>query len=207
MKKYARELNGELLDFGCGSKPYKHLFNHVSKYTGIDVENEGHSHINENVDIYYDGEILPFRDETFDSILSNEVLEHVPNLSKCLVELNRILKPGGKILLTVPFACFEHELPYDFRRFTINGLTHTLNEYGFEIVIAEKTGNYVEVIIQLWISYIRELLYTKNHFFNIIVNLIFVFPFVLIGILLSFILPVKKGLYFDSIIVGRKRIE
>ncbi|MDR2119072.1 MAG: class I SAM-dependent methyltransferase [Tannerellaceae bacterium] len=205
MKKYANELNGRLLDFGCGSKPYKHLFSHVSEYIGIDVENEGHSHHNEHVDIYYDGKNLPFKDETFDSILSNEVLEHVPNLDESLVEINRILKPGGKILITVPFVCFEHELPYDFRRFTTNGLILILEKYGFEIIIADKTGNYFEVITQLWISYIREILYTKNHFVNIIINLIFISPFTLTGVLLSFILPAKKGLYFDTILVGRKR--
>jgi ubiquinone/menaquinone biosynthesis C-methylase UbiE len=122
MKKYADELSGKLLDFGCGAKPYKSLFSHVFEYIGVDVENEGHSHENENIDIYYDGHTLPFKNETFDCILSNEVLEHVPNLRESLTELNRVLKPGGKIMVTVPFVCFEHELPYDFRRFTVNGL-------------------------------------------------------------------------------------
>ncbi|MDR0743228.1 MAG: class I SAM-dependent methyltransferase [Tannerella sp.] len=205
MKKYASELNGRLLDFGCGSKPYKYLFKHVREYVGIDVENEGHSHQNENVDIYYDGENLPFNDETFDSILSNEVLEHVPNINGSLAELNRILKPGGKILITVPFVCFEHELPYDFRRFTVNGLIHALNEYGFEIIVAEKTGSYFEVIVQLWMSYLQEILYTKNRVVNVLINFIFISPSTLIGVLLSFVFPMKKGLYFDTVIIGRKK--
>jgi SAM-dependent methyltransferase len=206
MKKYANELSGKLLDFGCGSKPYKHLFKNVSEYIGIDVENEGHLHENEEIDIYYDGRYLPFEDETFDCILSNEVLEHVPQLNDSLAELYRVLKPGGKILLTVPFVCFEHELPYDFRRFTTNGLMNILNESGFDIISAEKTGSYFEVIIQLWISYIRELLYCKNRFANIIVNFIFIFPFTFVGIFLSFIFPKRKELYFDSVIVAKKEL-
>jgi SAM-dependent methyltransferase len=204
MKKSSNELSGKLLDFGCGAKPYKSLFSHVSEYIGVDVKNEGHSHKNENIDIYYDGHTLPFKDKIFDCILSNEVLEHVPNLCESLAELNRVLKPGGKILFTVPFVCFEHELPYDFRRFTVNGLIQVLNKYEFEIITAEKTGNHFEVIIQLWISYIQELLYTKNRFVNVVINCIFISPFTLAGILLSFVFPKKKGLYFDTIIVGRK---
>ncbi|MDR1459563.1 MAG: methyltransferase domain-containing protein [Bacteroidales bacterium] len=206
MKKHANELSGKLLDFGCGAKPYKRLFDHVFEYTGIDMENEGHSHKSEDIDIYYDGKTLPFKNETFDSILSNEVLEHVPNLYESLAELNRVLKPGGKILFTVPFVCFEHELPYDFRRFTVNGLIRILNKCGFEIIIAEKTGNYFEVIVQLWISYMQDLLYSKNRFVNVMINFIFISPFTLAGILLSLIFPRKKGLYFDTVIVGRKML-
>jgi SAM-dependent methyltransferase len=204
MKKHAHELTGKLLDFGCGSKPYVSLFSHVSEYIGVDTENEGHNHENESIDIYYDGDLLPFESNTFDSILSNEVIEHVPSLHISLSELNRVLKPGGKILLTVPFVCFEHELPYDFRRFTLNGLVETLKEYGFEIIVSEKTGNYLEVITQLWISYLRELLYTKRHSINLVINLIFISPFTIGGMLISFIFPKKKGLYFDSMIVARK---
>jgi SAM-dependent methyltransferase len=204
MKKYASELTGKLLDFGCGCKPYQSLFVNISEYIGIDIEDRGHDHKNEHVDFYYNGETLPFKDETFESILSNEVLEHVPNLHAILDELNRVLKPGGKILFTVPFVCFEHELPYDFRRFTIQGLINTLKEHNFKILMAEKTGNFIEVVIQLWISYLRELLFTKNKFVNIIINILFISPFTLAGLFLSLIFPSKKGLYFDCVVVGIK---
>lgn len=206
MRKYANHLEGRLLDFGCGSKPYQALFGHVSEYIGVDVENEGHSHVNEHIDVYYDGKTLPFEDQLFDSILSNEVLEHVPDLEGILSELYRVLKPGGKMLLTVPFVCFEHELPYDFRRFTLTGLSAVLDKNGFDVLVAEKTGNYVEVIFQLWISYIRELLFTKNAMINLLINLLFIFPVTLLGLLVSKILPARKGLYFDSLIIVQKRM-
>ena len=76
IRKYALELNGVLLDFGCGSKPYISLFN-VDEYIGMDFENPGHPHINENIDVYYDGKNIPFGDNHFDSILCSEVVEHV----------------------------------------------------------------------------------------------------------------------------------
>lgn len=52
MKKFAPLLKDELLDFGCGSKPYESLFVNVSKYTGVDIENEAHNHSNEKIDFY-----------------------------------------------------------------------------------------------------------------------------------------------------------
>lgn len=204
MKKYAPKLEGKLLDFGCGCKPYQSLFTNISEYIGVDLYNEGHDHQKEKIDVYYDGKTLPFENESFDCILSNEVLEHVPNLHETLMELNRVLKRGGKILLTVPFVCFEHELPYDFRRLTVAGLSKASNECGFEVLSSEKTGSYIEVITQLWLSYLRDLFYTKNKYANLVVNSIFIFPFALIGLIVSKILLKKDGLYFDCVVVGKK---
>lgn len=205
IKFHAKELQGKLLDFGCRSKPYKILFDHIIEYVGVDIENEGHDHKTEEIDIYYNGKTLPFDDDTFDSIFSNEVLEHVPDLRGILLELHRVLKPGGKVLFTVPFVCFEHELPYDFRRLTNNGLENVLIETGFEICVVEKSGTFVEVLVQLWLSYLRELFYTKNKYFNILINILLISPFTILGFIFSYLLPSKRSLYFDSIIVGIKR--
>lgn len=207
MKKLAPLLEGKLLDFGCGCKPYQHLFTNTSAYIGVDMDNEGHDHQKEEIDVYYDGKTLPFEDESFDSVLSNEVLEHVPNLHEALHELNRVLKRNGKMLLSVPFVCFEHELPYDFRRLTVGGLSEALRECGFEVIISEKTGHYMEVISQLWLSYLRDLLYTNNRYINLVINALFLFPFTVTGLILSVLLPVRKGLYFDTMIVARKTGE
>lgn len=80
-------------------------------------------------------------------------------------------------MLTVPFVCFEHELPYDFRRLTAGGLIKELEDAGFKVTKSEKTGNYVEVVVQLWISYWRDLLYTRNKYVNMIINTICIAPF------------------------------
>ena len=68
-----------MMDFGCGSKPYKSLFN-VNEYVGVDYHGQGHSHVNEQIDVFYDGVLLPFPDNYFDSVFSTEVFEHVFNL-------------------------------------------------------------------------------------------------------------------------------
>src|SRR5580765_2106924 len=66
----APELKGVLMDFGCGSKPYRSLFN-VEKYIGVDFENPGHPHLNEQIDVFYNGRQLPFENEHFDSVFSS----------------------------------------------------------------------------------------------------------------------------------------
>jgi ubiquinone/menaquinone biosynthesis C-methylase UbiE len=95
-----------MMDFGCGTKPYKPIFINATEYIGVDYAGEGHSHENEDIDIYYDGKTIPFEDNTFDSILACEVMEHIFNIEEILKELYRILKPGGKILISIPL-CME----------------------------------------------------------------------------------------------------
>ena len=204
MALLAPELGGRLLDFGCGAKPYRKLFAHVTEYIGIDIENEGHDHKNEKIDVYYNGKEVPFEKETFDAILSSEVFEHVPDINECLQELSRILKPKGKILITVPFVWQEHELPFDFRRFTTTGIKKCLTENNFEILVEEKTGHYVEVVVQLWMTYLRSLIYVNNKYINLVLNVIFIFPACIAGIFLSCLFPKKRELYFNSIILAQK---
>ena len=85
IKKNVKKLSGDLLDFGCGYKPYESLFN-VEKYIGIDLEeNDGHSISPDKIDIFYDGKKIPFEDNSFDSIYSSEVFEHVFNLESFLL--------------------------------------------------------------------------------------------------------------------------
>src|SRR5574338_1611832 len=79
----APQLKGRMMDFGCGQKPYKTLFS-VDEYVGVDFENPGHPHLNESIDVFYDGQTLPFDNEYFDSIFSSEVFEHVFNLDEIL---------------------------------------------------------------------------------------------------------------------------
>lgn len=95
IKELAKCAEGDILDFGCGSKPYKELFSHCKSYVGCDIETSGHDHAKEKIDYYYDGKTLPFADGTFDWIFSSEVFEHVFNLDEILDELNRVLVHGG----------------------------------------------------------------------------------------------------------------
>ena len=125
IRRHAGAMKGVMLDFGCGSKPYRELFT-VDKYIGLDVVESGHEHVGESIDVFYDGKRIPFEDGFFDSVFSSEVFEHVFNLDEILIELNRVLKSGGTMLITVPFVWEEHEAPYDFARYTSFGIKYLL---------------------------------------------------------------------------------
>src|SRR5690242_11206308 len=84
------KLKGKVMDFGCGIKPYESLFT-VDEYIGVDFIGEGETYAKTKVDVIYDGKTLPFPDESFDSIFSTEVAEHIFNLEEIIKELQRVL--------------------------------------------------------------------------------------------------------------------
>ncbi|UOE41373.1 class I SAM-dependent methyltransferase [Chryseobacterium suipulveris] len=92
----------------------------------------------ENVDIICDIENIPFKDNSVDYIINIAVLEHVPNPQKVIAEIHRILKPGGKIYCFIPFMQPFHASPYDFQRFTYEGMKHQFRE--FEILRLKPIG-------------------------------------------------------------------
>lgn len=206
IKKLSINLNGDMLDFGCGCAPYKHLFDKCDNYVGMDIEVSGHDHTNSSIDVYYDGVTIPFEDEHFDSVFSSEVFEHVSNLDYIMKEINRVLKKDGNMIVTVPFTWFEHEIPYDFRRYTSYGIVKLLEENGFEIIEQRKSTKSVQMIFQLWQEYIRDLFsrISKNGVFQLIIQLLLIFPATIIGLVLSFILPDSDGFYGDNIILCKK---
>lgn len=76
---------------------------------------------------------LPFQDNSFSLVLSQEVLEHVPNPRVALSELVRVLKPGGVVYIQTPFIIGYHAAPADYWRFTNEGLKELLLEQGLNI--------------------------------------------------------------------------
>ncbi len=204
IKTDAENLHGVLLDFGCGRKPYKNLFN-VKEYIGVDIKQSGHSHECSEIDVYYDGKSIPFNDEYFDSVFCSEVIEHVFEIDNILNEINRVMKTNGKILLTVPFVWNDHEVPYDYGRYSTYGITYLLEKHGFEIIKISKSTNFMETVFQLGILYIHLLIKTRYKILNVFLNIIIISPFTLIGYVFSKFLPARYDLYNNSIILARKR--
>lgn len=201
----SNKLNGKLLDFGCGSKPYIDLFKNVKEYIGVDIEVSGHDFHDKKADFFYDGKKLPFNDEEFDSIFSSEVLEHVFNIDEILSELNRVLKKKGLMLITIPFVWDEHEQPYDFARYTTFGIKYLLEKHGFRIVEIKKSSTYIEAITQMLIMYMYKNFLTKYKSFNIFIRLFLMVPLTLLGLIFSKILPNKgNDFYLNNIILVEK---
>lgn len=203
VKKYASQINGEVLDVGCGKKPYRKLFS-TDTYIGIDIENPGHDHADENIDVYYDGKTFPFPESRFDAVISSEVFEHVFNPEDFLLEVNRVLKPHGKLLLTTPFVWDEHEQPNDYARYSSFGIKYLLERKGFEIVSISKSSSGIKVVFQLFNLYICKRLFTKNRITNTLLTIVLLSPFTILGILLSSILPAGSDLYLNNIVLAKK---
>ena len=90
-------VNGKLLDAGCGNKPYIRIFeDRVQQYIGLE---KGRGRY-ERADVWGDVLALPIRDGTCDTVLCNQVLEHVPNPQEAIDEMARVLRPGGYLILT-----------------------------------------------------------------------------------------------------------
>jgi SAM-dependent methyltransferase len=210
VKQYAPFLSGRLLDFGCGSKPYQSLFTNVTEYIGLDYEGEGHSHINEKIDVYYDGKRIPFPDEQFDSVFSSEVFEHVFNPDEILPEINRVMKKGGKILITCPFVWNEHEVPVDYARYTQFALKHLLEKNGFTIIALDKSGDFTSTNYQMRMLYLSEHfipsipLLGKNKFFKTSVAPGFYFIMNSWFVFKHWLLPKRKDLYLNNIVLAQK---
>jgi len=196
-------LRGSMLDFGCGTKPYKNLFKNVDEYIGVDYKIEGREETQKNVDVFYDGKNIPFEDNRFDTMLCTEVLEHVFNIDELLQEFNRVLKKGGKLLITTPFMWEEHEMPYDFARYTTPALKHLYTKHGFIVQANFKTGNYVEVIFQFSLNYLKNI-FPKNKYFKVLLLLPFIFLFNFLGLFLGFMLPKEKTAYFNNVFILEK---
>lgn len=137
---------GRLIDLGCGNVPlYATYKNLIAQNICVDWENSMHA--NPFLDkICNLNERLPFDNEEFDTILLSDVLEHIPEPEKLWREMARILKPGGKIILNVPFFYKIHEAPHDYFRYTEFALRRFAKDVNLEVVVLEPIGGIPEIL-------------------------------------------------------------
>jgi SAM-dependent methyltransferase len=118
----------DVLDVGAGNAPYRELFA-AQRYVTLDHEGTPHSR---DVDLIGSASAIPTDPDRFDAVICTQVLEHVPNPGLALEEFHRVLRPGGRLIATVPFAWEEHELPHDYFRYAQPGIEYLLSEAGFD---------------------------------------------------------------------------
>jgi SAM-dependent methyltransferase len=148
IKAAAGYAQGNLLDIGCGNKPYEKLFSTVNKYVGCDIAQSS-----ENVvDVICFADKLSFEDASFDTVFSTQVIEHVDNFPGMIAESYRVLKKQGYLILTAPFCWELHEEPYDFHRFSKYGLQYDLEKAGFEIIEIKPNGGKWAAIFQMGLN-------------------------------------------------------
>lgn len=195
-------IQGKTLDVGCGSKPYKEIYS-SSEYVGLEIDTPENRAI-KNADYFYDGKTFPFAEKEFDSIVANQVFEHVFNPDQFLTEINRVLKTEGTFLMTVPFVWDEHEQPHDYARYSSFAIKHLFESHGFKIEKHIKSVNDLRVIFQLINGYIYKKLYSRFQSLNLLVYIFLTAPFNIAGSLISFILPSNNDLYLDNIVLAKK---
>lgn len=168
IKVVSHYIKGKVLDLGAGDfNRYGHLFN-CDEYLKMDIRS------GPNVDIVGSADNIPFPDQHFDSIISTQVFEHLPNFEKAAKEVSRVLKSGGYFLLTVPQWSELHEEPHDYWRFTNFGLIELLKMNGLSLIVLDRRGGFFTMNSQITIRYLidRFNLY-KHHFWGKVFNNIF----------------------------------
>ena len=166
-------LSGKVLDVGCGQMPFRHLLPEDAQYTGLDIPAADSFGMDKNPDVVeFDGTAIPFPDNHFDAVICTEVLEHAVAPEALIAEMHRVLRPGGSLVLTVPFAARVHHIPYDFHRFTRYALAQMFGAFG--AVTIEERGNDLAVIAnKIIVATIRQLKVLRS-------------PLLLIGVPASF---------------------
>lgn len=126
-RKYVR---GRVLDVGCGRRPYeKSHFSGATEYIGTDYLSD-RSH----PDIVASAISLPFKAGVFDTVVSTEVLEHVPDPLSALKEMRRVMHPRGHLVLSAPYYWPRHEVPYDFFRYPYDGFLSLLERADLKVI-------------------------------------------------------------------------
>jgi SAM-dependent methyltransferase len=127
-QKLQTPVGGRVLDYGCADVPYRYFFAADVDYVAADLEGNPHATLILNSD-----GTVPAEDESFDTVMSTQVLEHVTDPGLYLSECFRVLRPGGRILLSTHGIFGYHPDPDDYWRWTCAGLQRATREAGFEV--------------------------------------------------------------------------
>ena len=198
----APRITGKVLDVGCGNKPYMSLYRSET-YVGLEIDSP-ENRAKKSADHYYDGECFPFESQSFDSVVSNQVFEHVSNPDQFLDEISRVLRDDGLVLITAPFVWDEHEQPHDYTRYSSFGMTSILNRHGFEILELRKSVDDIRIVFQLLNAYIHKKTLTRSKLVNLLLTVLLMAPVNIIGEIISWITPRNPDLYLDNIVLAKK---
>lgn len=142
-----------VLDVGAGTCPYRTFFQHCEyrahdfkKYEGVKL---GNTTDYGDIDYVSDVENIPVPADSFDLILCTEVLEHVPEPIEAMREMSRILKPGGRLLITAPLGSGLHQLPFHFYGgYTPEWYKYCAKKFSLEIVEIIPNGGALRLLAQ-----------------------------------------------------------
>lgn len=162
-KSVRRELgqltSGKVLDVGCADRWVQHRLAPGCEYIGLDYPDTGLAWYASRPDVLADAASLPLSDASVDAVVLLEVLEHLARPRDALLEIARVLRPQGRLLLSMPFLYPIHDAPQDFQRYTEYGLRRELEAAGFGIERLEAslgTAESAGLLVNLAIGGVAE---------------------------------------------------
>jgi SAM-dependent methyltransferase len=117
-----------ILDYGCADVPYRHFFGPEVDFVPADLPGNPDAELELNAD-----SSVPVPDAGFDVVLSTQVLEHVEDPARYLAECARVLRPGGRLLLSTHGVFCYHPDPGDYWRWTCAGLRRAVEDAGLRV--------------------------------------------------------------------------
>ncbi|MBP9500903.1 MAG: class I SAM-dependent methyltransferase [Candidatus Promineofilum sp.] len=146
LRNHAR---GVLLDLGCGKVPLYEVYQPLTTDV-ICIDWANTLHPNQFLDVECDlNEGIELANDSVDTILCTDVLEHIAEPERLWRDMARVLRPGGKILLAVPFFYRVHEAPHDYFRYTEFALKRFVAGAGLTLLSLEPYGGWPEVFADL----------------------------------------------------------
>lgn len=209
IKEYLTLTDGieRVLDYGSGDKPYEtFLKTYFKEYISADFNpsNELHS---KKPDFFINNiQATDISGDYCDCVIITEVLEHIYKPVEALKEIHRILKPGGIVIGSVPFIQNEHEIPYDYHRYTSFSIERMLSDSSFKEIKIDYIGDLFGVSIIIFTKYtnliIRVLEKLHLRIFSFPMKIFFKIPEYLYYLLYKRDIRLGKYNYFKSLPFG-----
>ena len=144
LRHWAGHARGVVVDVGCGRQRIRPFLDPSCRYVGTDFYATARNLYQSRPELYADARALPLADASADTVLLVEVLEHVAQPERALSEALRVLRPGGTLVVSVPFLYPVHDAPFDFQRWTPAGIREVLGRTGFQLVEYRSVGSPAE---------------------------------------------------------------
>lgn len=205
----AQKSHGVLLDVGCGNKPYKSCFEpFVDTHIGLEYSPES-VYRGCAADFFGNAMQIPLADNSVDTVLCTEVLEHLPNPEKAIAEFARILRPSGIVITTAPFFYPIHDA-WDFFRYTPDGIANLMRQHGLDVELVKPLSGTGVTLALLFNLYWFDIgfMWTKWLYpFGVILRpilLLLCFIVNVLGGILEVLLP-SRQMSFNHLTIARRK--
>ena len=146
LEQMRAEMTGRVLEIGAGRNGRRGEFHppleNTDNWIYLNLLSIQSPHVQADV------QRLPFRSDSFDTVVCLEVMEYIDEPSVGLREAKRVIRSGGKLVISLPFM-HRHDAPTDFWRFTEAGIERILSENSLQIIALKKQGSGLAVAVSI----------------------------------------------------------